>query len=66
MGRIAPSEILLSRSVKDDPAAQEFMNRLSSYFLTFGEEGSFDLNRAQDLLENITRSIPWPGLGLRP
>jgi len=63
VGRIAPPEILLSRSVKDDPAAQEFMNKLSPYFLTFQDEGSFDLARAQDLLEKHFQVHSLAGFG---
>ena len=50
IGRINPSEVLVSRSLKQNPSAQAILDRLSTYFLTFGEEGPFELNRAQDLL----------------
>ena len=50
IGRISPSEILVSRSLKQNPSAQTILERLSVYFLTFAEEGHFELGRAQDLL----------------
>ncbi len=50
IGRINPSEILVSRGAKQNPFHQPFLEKLSSYFLTYGEEGTFDLTRARDLL----------------
>ncbi len=50
ISRVNPSEILISRGLKQTPAAQSLLERLSSYFLTFGEEGPFELGRARDLL----------------
>jgi DNA mismatch repair protein MutS len=50
IGRINPSEILLSRAWKDTPELQPVLERLSIYFLTFMDQGSFELRRAQDLL----------------
>ncbi|MBI4767865.1 MAG: DNA mismatch repair protein MutS [Deltaproteobacteria bacterium] len=50
IGRINPSEILVSRAARQNPLWQPFLERLSFYFISYGEEGTFDLNRAQDLL----------------
>ncbi len=50
IGRINPSEILLSRAVKQNPSSQSILGKLASYFLSYGEEGTFELSRAKDLL----------------
>lgn len=50
IGRIGPSEILISRQVKQNPAAQPILERLSVYFLSYAQEGPFEMGRAQDLL----------------
>ncbi len=50
IGRINPSEILLSRAVKQNPSSQSILGKLASYFLSYGEEGTFELGRAKDLL----------------
>lgn len=50
IGRIGPSEILLARKLKQNPSAKPILERLSNYFLTFGDEGPFEMARAQDLL----------------
>jgi DNA mismatch repair protein MutS len=52
IGRINPSEILLSRSAKQNPSLQPLLEWLSSYFLTYGEEGPFEPKRGHDLLVN--------------
>jgi DNA mismatch repair protein MutS len=48
IGRINPSEVLVSRALKQNPLYQSLLERLSNYFLTFGEDGSFELNRARE------------------
>jgi DNA mismatch repair protein MutS len=50
MGRINPSEILLSRDWKDNPDLQPVLERLALYFLTFVDQGTFDTRKSQDLL----------------
>ena len=50
IGRINPSEILVSRALKQNPSAKPILEKLSPYFLTYGEEGTFELSRAEDLL----------------
>jgi len=50
IGRIDPSEILISRALKQDSSSKPILDRLSAYFLTYGEEGPFEKGRAQDLL----------------
>jgi DNA mismatch repair protein MutS len=50
IGRINPSEILVSRALKENPAPSSILPSLSAYFLTFGQENSFELSRCRDLL----------------
>jgi DNA mismatch repair protein MutS len=50
MGRINPSEILLSRDWKDNPDLKPVLERLALYFLTFVDQGTFDTRKSQDLL----------------
>jgi len=50
VGRIQPSEILLNAKVKDDPAFGKVMERLSSFYLTYGDPGIFEASRAEGLL----------------
>jgi DNA mismatch repair protein MutS len=50
IGRINPSEILLSRRLQGNPLAQPFLEGLSNYFQSFCDESLFEKGRAEDLL----------------
>jgi len=50
IGRINPSEILVNRALKQNPSAKPILDQLSPYFLTYGDEGTFEKVRAEDLL----------------
>ena len=64
IGRIGPSEVLLPRSFKEYPALQDFRKKLSAYFLTFGQDSTFELNRAESLLKDHFRVHSLAGFGL--
>ncbi|HMK65504.1 MAG TPA: DNA mismatch repair protein MutS, partial [Thermodesulfobacteriota bacterium] len=52
IGRISPSELLLSRDWKEAPEFQPVLEKLTLYFLTYADQGTFEVKRAQDLLTN--------------
>jgi DNA mismatch repair protein MutS len=64
IGRIGPSEVLLPRSIRDNPALQDFREKLTAYFLTFGQDSTFELNRAESLLAEHFRVHSLTGFGL--
>jgi DNA mismatch repair protein MutS len=64
IGRIGPSEVLLPRSFKEYPALQDFRKKLSAYFLTFGQDSTFELNRSESLLKDHFRVHSLAGFGL--
>jgi len=64
ISRIGPSEVLLPRSFKDNPALQDFREKLGAYFLTFGQDSTFELNRAESLLKEHFRVHSLAGFGL--
>ena len=63
IGRIKPSEILLSRASRTNPSSPAFQEKLSAYFLTYREDATFELNRAKSLLVKHYGFIPWPASG---
>ncbi|MBA4395467.1 MAG: DNA mismatch repair protein MutS, partial [Desulfobacca sp.] len=65
ISRIGPSEILISRRLKENPSAQNILERLSPFFLSFSEDGPFELGRAQDLLSKHFQVHSLAGFGTR-
>jgi DNA mismatch repair protein MutS len=65
IGRIGPAEVLLPRSLKDNPLLQDFRKKLGAYFLTFERDSTFELNRAESLLKEHFRVHSLAGFGLR-
>lgn len=63
IGRIQPSEILLNRMAKDDPVVQPFLERLSPFFLTYGDPGTFETSKAESLLTRHYRVHSLAGFG---
>ena len=64
IGRIGPSEVLLPRSCKDNPDLQDFREKLGAFFLTFAQDSTFELNRAESLLKDHFRVHSLAGFGL--
>ncbi|RPH87292.1 MAG: DNA mismatch repair protein MutS, partial [Desulfobacteraceae bacterium] len=64
IGRIEPSEVLLPRSIRNNPALQYFREKLTAYFLTYGQDSTFELNRAESLLAEHFQVHSLAGFGL--
>lgn len=64
MGRIQPSEVLLNRALKDNPAAFPLLERLTAFFLTFGDPGMFEQAKAVALLNRHYQVHSLAGFGI--
>jgi DNA mismatch repair protein MutS len=63
ISRINPSEILVSRRLKENPLGQPVLERLTMYFLSFCEDGPFEPGRAGNLLCNHFQVHSLSGFG---
>ena len=61
--RIAPSEILLAETSRDDPSFQSVLSAVSDKFITFIEDEVFDSRRGRERLIKQFKTINLEGFG---
>ena len=64
IGRLQPSEVLLPRSIQENTTLRDFRESLASYFLSFAQDSTFELRRAESLLAGHFRVHSLAGFGL--
>ena len=61
--RVAPSEILLAETSREDPSFQSFLTAISDKYITFIEDGVFDVQRGRERLIQQFKTVSLEGFG---
>ena len=61
--RVAPSEILLAETSREDPSFQSFLTAISDKYITFIEDGAFDVQRGRERLIEQFKTVSLEGFG---
>ena len=61
--RVAPSEILLAETSREDPSFQSFLTAISDKYITFIEDGAFDVQRGRERLIQQFKTVSLEGFG---